>query len=152
MKPSQTKENMMAKNVTQIANFIKLWYSPNITTINEFIEAAHNDDSVDFTASDDTLSDSDSDDFKKTAADLRVQAVRMVLGDIDRSDPDAINHAPFGETFAVYEERRVGTPKWHIRQLPKAGKSSKSSYDQKKFLKDTGLSAAKAKTLFGHWK
>jgi len=142
----------MAKPVQQIANFIKLWYSDEITTINEFIEAAHNDDGIDFKASNEALNDAYSKDFKDTAADLRVQAVRMVLGDIDRKDPDAINHAPFDETFAIWEERRVGTFKWHIRQLPKAGKSSKASYDQKKFMKDTGLTEAKMKKQFGHWK
>ena len=142
----------MAKNSNHTSNFINLWYSSKITTINEFMEAAHNDPGVNFTAPGDSLDEPGGDDFKKAAADLRVQAVRMVLGDIDRKDIDAIEHAPFDETFAVWEERRVGEPKWHIRQLPKAGKSSKSLYTQKQFLKDNRLTEDKLKEKFGHWK
>jgi len=104
-------------------NFVRLWYSEGVNSIEDFINQAHEHADIKFTRKGDgSGSDEDKRNVSKDATKLRQDIARFVFGSGDRSKKEAVDDFKFGTPFVRWEARdRAGKDyRWHVRKLDKA--------------------------------
>jgi len=116
-------KNSMVKAELERTVFVAHWNSAEVTTIEDFCRVANEDERLSFKSTDNPTKDHQR---------ARQLALRHILGNIDRNDPNAKPN--FGAPYAQFIQRRKDqSAKLHIRQLPKTASNSHLDFGQKDF-------------------